>query len=94
MTETSHTWGLIQDWLDAQPWHISQAQLAKKIGVSTSLVTDWKYGRSVPNPENLRELAAVIEVSPERLIDAMLKDEGYRAPAENDQVPRAKRSAG
>lgn len=88
---TAHLWGVIQEWLDNQPFHVSQAQLAKKISewvedvtgeegreVRRDLLTKWKYGQTVPTPTELRALAQVTGVAYDVLLDAMLRDQGYR----------------
>lgn len=82
MTEqTGHLWAVIQEWQDAQPWKPpSQRELAERIGVSHSTVTDWKYARTFPNPRDLKELAKALRVPYERVLDAALQDADYRDP--------------
>lgn len=84
MTEgrrTGHLWKLIQDWMDATPYPPSQRKLAKRLGVSPNKVTEWKYGEGFSSPAELRALAAEIGVPYERVLDAALRDRGYRDPA-------------
>lgn len=75
---TGELWAVIQEWIDAQPYPPSQRKLATRIGVGHSTVTDWKYRRTLPAPEDLRALAIEIRVPYERVLDAALRDHGYR----------------
>jgi len=77
---TSHVWGYVQDWIDAQIGHVSQRRLADLLGVSSSLVHDWKTGKSSPSPEAMRALSELIGVPEHRLIEAINRDQGYLPP--------------
>lgn len=78
--KTGELWALIQQWLDAIPYPPSQRRLAARVGVSSSALTEWKYGRGFPTPDNLKALAEEIGVPYERVLDAALIDRGYRTP--------------
>lgn len=71
-------WAIVQEWMDSIPYPPSQRKLASRLGVSASAVSDWKYGRGFPDPEHLKVLAAEIGVPYERVLDAVLRDRGYR----------------
>ena len=71
-------WALVQEWMDSIPYPPSQRKLAARIRVSASAVSDWKYGSGFPEPAALKRLAAEIQVPYERVLDAVLKDRGYR----------------
>lgn len=71
-------WDLIQEWMDSIAYPPSQRRLAGRLGVSATTVTDWKYGRGWPAPDLLKKLAAEIGVPYERVLDAVLRDRGYR----------------
>lgn len=73
-------WAIIQQWMDAMPYPPSQRQLAKRLGVSSSVLSDWKYGEGFPSPARLERLAAEMRVPYERVLNAVLIDRGYRAP--------------
>lgn len=95
MTENrpGYLWAIIQEWLDSMPYPPSQRKLAARLGVSSSVVTDWKYGTGFPKPSALEALAAEMGVPYERVLDAVLKDRGYRrdrgGPADARHTPRA-----
>lgn len=79
-TPPGHLWAVIQEWIDAQPYRVTQRQLAARIDVGHSTVTEWKYGRSWPSPEHLMALAVEIGVPYEKVLNAALIDHGYREP--------------
>ena len=70
-------WKLIQQWRDAQFFPVSQAQLADKLGVTRSAVSQWKLGQSRPTPANLRDLARLTRIPYEDLRIAVVEDLGY-----------------
>lgn len=47
---------------------VSQAQIAREIGVSASNITEWLKGRGSPNPEKLKRLALTLGVSVSELV--------------------------
>lgn len=51
--------------------NMNKNQLAKKLGVSRSLVGDWESGVSYPSIKNLRKIAALLGVSPKYLIERL-----------------------
>lgn len=77
-----HLWALVQAWMDSMPYPPRQRKLAERIKVSPSVLSQWKYGDGFPNPENIKALAAEIGVPYEKMLDAVLKDQGYRATDE------------
>jgi predicted transcriptional regulator len=83
-------WALIQEWMDAMPYPPSQRRLAGRLKISASALSDWKYGRGFPGPGQLRNLAAEIGVPYERVLDAVLRDRGYRV----EQPPSEGRRSG
>ena len=85
-----HLWALIQEWMDSMPYPPSQRQLARRLEVSASAVSDWKYGEGFPAPAHLRDLAAELGVPYERVLDAVLRDRGYRV----EQPPSEGRRSG
>lgn len=48
---------------------ISQAQIARLMGVAPSNITEWVKGRSSPGPETITKLAEVLGVAVSDLID-------------------------
>lgn len=82
--ELSHLWRVIQTrWLDTSPYPPSQAKLAQRLEVSAQLVSDWKWGASSPNSEDLDRLAEEIKWASgldlyDELLVAVNLDRGYR----------------
>lgn len=79
-------WALVQEWMDSIPYPPSQRKLAQRLEVSPSALSDWKYGIGFPSPDSLHRLAAEIGVPYERVLDAALRDRGYRPNAGEDQA--------
>lgn len=48
---------------------LSQEQLAQKLGVSRSAVAKWETGKGIPDIENLKALAQLLNVSVDYLLD-------------------------
>lgn len=80
----THLWRLIQQWLDAQLFHVSQAQLAAKLGVTRSAVSQWKLGQARPSPEALRGLSELTKIPFDELRHAVMLDLGYTDTEERD----------
>ena len=51
---------------------ISQIQLAEKLGISNSRVSNWEQGINRPDADILAEIFRVLEVSPSELLDVHL----------------------
>jgi len=49
---------------------VSVAQLAKKLGISTQAIYQWKLGRSKPNPMLLKKISKILGINIEGLIKA------------------------
>lgn len=86
MSETSHVWAVIEEWLDDLAFPPNQSQIAKRLGVRRQSVNGWKYGTSLPKPEHLRaladEMAAVAGPDVyDRLLDARDRDRGFEPRA-------------
>jgi transcriptional regulator with XRE-family HTH domain len=83
-----HLWAVVEEWRDSIRWPPSQRTIAKTINVSSSAFTDWKYGRGFPEPDSLHALAELMQVPYERVLDAVLKDRGYREVDDSRARPR------
>lgn len=93
MPEQTSLWRLIEQWRTSQRFNVSQAALAKDIGVSRSVISQWKYGESRPTPANMRALQSATGLRYRDLLDAMLQDLGY-LPKEAGHDAAAKTDAG
>ena len=51
---------------------ISQIQLAERLGISNSRVSNWEQGINRPDADILAEMCRVLEVSPSELLDVHL----------------------
>lgn len=77
MTQETRLWALIEAWRAELRFHVSQAELARHIGVSRSALSQWKLGKATPSPEYLRALQSATGIRYRDLLDAILIDQGY-----------------
>ena len=55
--------------------HLTQAEIARKLGVTRASVCYWVHGVSIPSGENLKMLAKLLETSPKRLLGYTLGED-------------------
>jgi transcriptional regulator with XRE-family HTH domain len=82
MAEVTNLWRVVQAWMSQQVFPPNQSALAKSIGVERSAVSDWKTGKTKPNPTHLRDLARLMSptLGPHThdiLLVALMLDMGY-----------------
>lgn len=68
----------------------SQKQLAERLGISSSLVSNWEQGINRPGADIIAALCAVLEVSPSELLDVRLTEDEFTS--QEREVIRAYRS--
>lgn len=79
----THVWRLVDQWRAQQRFPVTQAALARDIGVNRTALSQWKLGQTRPTPDNLRALQSATGIRYRDLTDALLRDMGY-LPAEYD----------
>ena len=84
MATTTHLWGQIEQWLDQQMFRPTQAQMADRLGVTRSSVSQWKFGQARPTPQNLRDLARLTRIPYLALREAVMFDLGYTDEEEEE----------
>lgn len=80
-TRPGALWALIQQWMDGLAYPPSARRLADRLGVSSSALNNWKYRRGFPTRAHIEAIADEIGVSYDRVLEAVLIDQGYRDPA-------------
>jgi transcriptional regulator with XRE-family HTH domain len=50
-------------------YNLNQTELAKKIGVKQSQVSEWLKGKSKPSYDNLKQICLTLDISADRLLD-------------------------
>lgn len=100
MSSHGHLWGLVQAYIDRQPYPPSVRQIAGKIEVAPTTLTNW--GSSLTDLPKRRTLVAFADLAGlpyQTVLDAVLHDIGYlpeavaRAGAEEESVTALQRRA-
>lgn len=68
---------IIQKHIDAQPYEVTLAQVAKKVGVSRQTIANWRTPTKLIAKRHLVAIAEVTGVPYQRVLDALLEDIGY-----------------
>lgn len=79
---------LIQAHMDAQPYEVRPADVARALGVSRQTVRNWREPSKLIDKEHLQAIAELVGVPYIRVLDALLEDIGYipkTDPAEPDE---------
>lgn len=79
---------LIQAHMDAQPYEVRPADVARALGVSRQTVLNWREPSSLIGFKNLTAIANLTGVPYIRVLDANLEDIGY-IPRSPDKVTLA-----
>ena len=57
--------------------HMSQNAFAKKVGLSSSTISDWKTKKTNPTAEKIMPICEVLKITPEQLLTGKGIDEDY-----------------
>lgn len=76
---------LIQAHIDAQPYGVSERQVARKIGVTQTTLSNWRNPKKLIAKEHLIAISRVTGVRYSRVLDALIEDIGYGS--EDDGLP-------
>ena len=57
--------------------NISQNAFAKKVGLASSTISDWKTKKTNPSADKIMDICIVLEVTPEQLLTGKGIDEDY-----------------
>lgn len=68
---------LIQAHMDAQPYEVRPADVARALGVSRQTVLNWREPTRLVSKKHLQALAQLTGVPYLRVLDALLEDIGY-----------------
>ena len=67
--------------------NMSQNEFAKRVGLASSTISDWKTKKTNPSTDKIMDICAVLEVTPEQLLTGKGIDEDY----EDRKPKRAKK---
>lgn len=71
-------WKIVQAHIDASPYPPSERQVAMKLGISPTALSNWRAPKRLPDVENLRALARLTGVPYSEVLEAALTDTGYK----------------
>ena len=57
--------------------NMSQNAFAKRVGLASSTISDWKTKKTNPSADKIMDICAVLEVTPEQLLTGKDIDEDY-----------------
>ena len=79
---------LIQAHIDAQPYGVSERQIASKLKVSPSTLKNWRTPVKLIDKRHLVDIARLTGVPYQRVLDALLEDIGDLRPDEGQPHKR------
>lgn len=68
---------IIQTHIDAQPYEVSERQVALALGVTPTTMANWREPKRLVSKSNLEAIARVTGVPYLRVLDALLQDIDY-----------------
>lgn len=78
---------IIQTHIDAQPYGVSERQLAKRLGVTQSTLSNWEHPKRLIAKRHLQAISGVTGVPYQRVLDALLEDIGYLREEDDPEPP-------
>ena len=70
-------YGLIQAHMDAQPYGVSERQIAKSLGVTQTTLKNWRSPKKLIAKKHMRSISRVTGASYDQVRDALLDDIDY-----------------
>ena len=68
---------LIQSHIDAQPYRVTDRQVARRLGVTQTTLTNWRTPKQLIAKEHIVAVAHLAGVRYTQALDALLEDIGY-----------------
>lgn len=68
---------IIQAHMDAQPYGVSQRQVAGKLNVSPTTLKNWRTPEKLIAKQHIEAVSRLTGVPYQRVLDALLEDIGY-----------------
>ena len=65
---------------------LSQEQLGDQVGVTRQTISNWELGETAPNPEQLKALSKVLNVSIDELLDNEVKEVLMKKVSNTEQL--------
>lgn len=101
VTDMGLLWEIVQAHIDSSPYPPSYRQVARRLGVTPTTLTNWRDPQDLPRQANLRALATLTGTPYDEVLRAALVDTGYfdrareasREPAQDEPSTDASHSA-
>lgn len=68
---------LIQAHIDGQPYRVTERQVAKRLGVSQTTLSNWRTPKKLIDKSHMVAVSELTGVRYGRVLDALLEDIGY-----------------
>lgn len=85
-------WVRLEQWIEEQTGQWggpTQTDIAKALDLSTSAITEWKYGDSVPSMDNLQALSEFTKIPFAELVDLIQQTIQARRANRNRPLPES-----
>lgn len=78
-------WDIVQAHIDSSPYPPSYRQVARRLGITPTTLTNWRDPQDLPRQTNLRALATLTGVPYDDVLRAALTDTGYFDPSRHHE---------
>lgn len=85
---------LIQQHIDEQPYEVPEAQIAKRLGVTQTTLSNWKTPKRFISKKHVIAVSKLTGVRYEKARDALLEDIGWDAEDSPEPASESRRKAG
>lgn len=68
---------LIQQHMDEQPYKVTERQIAKRLGVTQTTLTNWRTPKKLIAKQHIIDVSRLAGVRYERALEALLDDINY-----------------
>lgn len=79
-------YALIQQHIDSQPYPVTERQVARRLGVSQTTLSNWRSPKKLIDKDHLIAVSELTGVRYGRVLDALLDDIGYLTESPEEQA--------
>jgi transcriptional regulator with XRE-family HTH domain len=78
---------LIQQHIDSQPYEVRERQVARRLGVTQTTLSNWREPKALIAKRHIVAVAELAGVRYGKALDALLEDIGYLTEDETQDTP-------